>query len=72
MLVYHDGPTVEIENGNEWAIYTAEVYCMTIAHEFPELDITPDEAATIVEQMLDRVAEEMYEYMEDWVKELRR
>jgi len=72
MLEYHDGPSITIEDSEEWAIYTAYVDCLSIAHEFPELSITPDEAATIVEQMFDRVREEMYDYMPEWVAEIRR
>lgn len=72
MLEYHDGPSITIEDGHEWAIYTARIDCLSIAHQFPELNITSDEAATIVEQMLDRVTEEMYEYMPDWVADIRR
>ena len=72
MLTYHDGPSVTIDqDGNEWPFYTARVDCNAIADEFPELRITPDEAATMVEQMLERVVEEMYEYVPDWVRDLR-
>lgn len=72
MLIYHDGPSVTIEDGHEWAIYTAKIDTNVILHEFPELDVTPDEAATIVEQMLDRVRDEMYDHMPEWVAEIRR
>ena len=71
MLTYHEGPSVVLEDGHEWAIFTAKIDTNTIFHEFYDLHITPDEAATIVEQLLDRVADEMYEYMPDWVADIR-
>lgn len=72
MLTYHDGPSVIIdEEGHEWPIYTAKIDTNAIAHEFPELNITPDEAATVIEQVLDRFSDEMTEYMADWIREVR-
>lgn len=72
MVTWHDGPSVVIdEKGREWPIYTAQIDCSVMRHEFYDLGIEPDEAATIVEQMLERVEQEMYEYVPDWVRELR-
>lgn len=71
MLTWFDGPSVVISDGRMWPIITAKFDCSAIHDEFDELGITPEEASELVERLLCRVEEDMYEYMEDWVRDLR-
>lgn len=72
MITWHDGPSVIIDwYDNEWKIYTASIDCFAIANEFPDLHITPDEASEVVEGLLMSIEETMYDYMEDWLKDVR-
>lgn len=71
MFTYFDGPSVVIEDGHEWPIYTAKIDTNAIAHEFPELNITPDEIASVIEEKLDWFGEEMRDMMADWIQEVR-
>lgn len=71
LINWWDSPSVIHEDGKYWPLVMAEFDCNAIAHEFPELHITPDEAHRIVDNVLERVAEEMHEYMENYLGEVR-
>ena len=71
MLHWWDSPSVTHEGGKYWPFVIAEFDCIAIAHEFPELRITPEEAHAIAENVLTRVEEEMYENMASYLEEVR-
>lgn len=67
-----ESPSVTISaDGTVWPMLDAHIDAFCVADEFPELRMTPDEVMRIVESVFERVNEELYEYMPDYLSEVR-
>lgn len=71
----YESPSVEVsrEGGQTvyWPVLMARIETMVIAHEFGELGMTPEEVVRIIENVFERVNEELEEHMESYLSEVR-
>ena len=63
-----DGPTL---GGDTWPVFRVDIRCLPMANMFKNLHLTAHETELIVNNMLFDLEDRMYEYMTDWVNEVR-
>ena len=66
VIIEHNGDKVL-----QWPIINARFDTASIALLRPELNITPDEAEQIVDNVLYTIEEMFDEYLEEWLEEVR-
>ena len=70
-----ESPSVEISRDGgqttQWPVLMARIETMVIAHEFEELGMTPEEVVHILENVFERLNEELEEHMATYLTEVR-
>lgn len=76
LIEVRESPSVTIERNHDgtltmWPVMTAYFDTFHIARCFEDLHMTPDEVCEVVNNVLERVNDEMYKYMANYVSEVR-
>ena len=72
---YESASVIQSSDGKggvlQWPIIHAVFDCEEIANSAPELEMTPEEVAKIVDNLLEATEEMFDEYLAEWLEEVR-
>lgn len=76
LIEVRESPSVTIERNHDgtltmWPVIIAKFDTHLISGRFDELHMTPNEVCKVVNNVLERLNEEMMEYMANYVSEVR-